>query len=100
MKRKITLASSGEKYEVEDEYFITAETGIPFYIFTTIIEGKRMTLTVPVANVASQLVPENENFIESLRVSSEYHMAEAMERVNATRAEKINKTTYNGSDYM
>lgn len=84
MKRKIKLVQSLDVHEVEDEYFVTNEMGIPMYIFTVNSDdGEKFTLTCPISAVLSQIAPQNENHMEMLRASSDQQLENMLSQIKA-----------------
>lgn len=88
MKRRIVIAPTLNEYEVEDEFFITYEAGMPVYIFVAVEDqyhdGRwvpvRTQLNVPVAAVVEMHVDYNHDFIAMMRESSERVLEAQMKR--------------------
>jgi len=84
--RHITVAPTLNEYDVDDEFFVIYESGIPMYNFVVIdtdrdgTENKSM-LVVPVAAVAEMHIDYNDKYITMMRDASEAALKGQMQRI-------------------
>lgn len=84
MIRQVIISGTNSVYNVEDEYFIQLEAGIPMYVFRVITDdGDHITLTTPVAMVAEMVADENDNHLDVLRKSSEHQIQQMIKGMQA-----------------
>jgi len=95
--KHIIIAPTLNEYDVDDEFFVTYEAGIPVYVFTVVEEHAaydvagyttKTQLNTPVAAVVEMHGDYNEDFVDAMRTSSAQVLKAQMEQMKIRRQQQ------------